>query len=106
MASSHDGFQEELTALKGDIKKIHEDLAFLAEGLTHEGKKEWKEAKKAISATASRSISGLSDAAHEVAERSEAALKTVQSGISERPLTSLLAALGVGYLLGKLLGRD
>ena len=100
------GFQEDIGSIKDDIRQLHSDFSDLIKGLTHEGRKEWKVAHKAIEKGATEGMERVSNAVHEVAERSEDAFKAVQDGIGKRPLLSIAAALGVGYLLGKLLGRD
>lgn len=48
---------------------------------------------------------GAQDVAHKARETGTAALEEVEHQVRERPLTSVLTALGVGFVVGMLLSR-
>ena len=49
--------------------------------------------------------SGAREVAHTVKETGSAALEEVEHQVRERPMTSVLTALGVGFVVGMLLSR-
>jgi ElaB/YqjD/DUF883 family membrane-anchored ribosome-binding protein len=104
--STSNGIEEELGVLKTDIVRIQSDLSALAKGLTSEGKKQWDRSRKAVEKSAEQTFSKVSGAVSDLAEDSEEAIGIFQEGIGKRPLLSVAAALGIGFLLGKVLGRD
>jgi len=84
----------ETDALKQDIERLKNDLSELAESYRAEGEK--------------RAQAGVDSARGKYNEmRNDAARHTQDLGseIEARPFTSVVAAFGVGLLLGKLIGR-
>ena len=106
MAQIHDGLQGDLGNLKDDIKQVHQDLSGLVHSVSDKGAREWKQAQKVIEKKAGQGMASVSSAMEDVAEQSEDAFKSLQEGIGKRPITSIAAALGLGYLLGKLFSRE
>jgi len=81
-------------ALKKDIEQLRNDLAALAKSYKASGEQQAQ--------------AGLDSARGKYYElRDEASRRTqdVGSEIEARPFTSVLAAFGIGLVLGKLLGR-
>jgi ElaB/YqjD/DUF883 family membrane-anchored ribosome-binding protein len=102
----NNGIEEELGTLKTDVKQLHSDLSSLAQVLTHEGKKQWDKSRKSIEKSAERTFSKVADSVRDITETSEETIGKFQEEIGKRPLTSVAAALGIGFFLGKFLGRD
>ena len=104
--SSPNGIEEELGALKTDIKKLHSDISLMAQALSSEGKKQWENSRKSVERSAECVYSKVADAVSDISENSEKAIGKVKDEIGKRPLISVAAALGIGYCLGKILRRD
>ncbi|GAB3678804.1 DUF883 family protein [Salinisphaera aquimarina] len=84
----------ETEALKQDIERLKNDLSELAKSYKAEGEK--------------RAQAGVDSARDKYGELREEALRRKQdlgSEIEARPFVSVVAAFGVGLLLGKLFGR-
>lgn len=73
----------EMNKLKADIEALRKDFSALGETL------------KEISM----------EQAHSVRNQAHKASKNLEREIQERPLTSVLAAVGIGFLIGKLMDR-
>lgn len=85
---------EEVQALKDDLQTLRQDFAKLTESL----KKSVREDVSAGADTARASAAQFQDRARE-------ATRGLEAEVAARPLTSVAAAFGVGFLLGKLLDR-
>lgn len=85
---------DETDALKKDMEALRKDLSELANSVRASGEKRYQE--------------GLEQARDKYKDmRVEANRRTQEVGaeIEARPFTSVIAAFGVGLLLGKLFGR-
>ncbi|NGX15343.1 DUF883 family protein [Wenzhouxiangella sp. XN24] len=90
MATNSNELQElksELASLKSDMADIGETLAKLARSSANEGRERVKEA-----ASHSR-------------DQARQTLGAFEKEVEERPMTSLAVALGMGFILGKLIDR-
>lgn len=95
----------EMETLRDDMGKLRADISAVAETLKDLGKSRVDDAKA--------SLSGLVDSLKEellrgwegARERGKKSVETVEHQIEQRPFISVLAAFGVGVLLGKLLDR-
>lgn len=84
----------ETDALKQDIERLKNDLSELAKSYRAEGEK--------------RAQAGLDSARDKYGDLRDEAARHKQdlgSEIEARPFTSVVAAFGIGLLLGKLIGR-
>jgi len=84
----------ETKALKADIERLKNDLSELAKSYRAEGER--------------RAQAGVDSAKDKYGELRDEAMRRKQdlgSEIESRPFTSVVAAFGVGLVLGKLIGR-
>lgn len=79
--------KEEFSALKSELSKISKTVSHLAKSATDEG-------RSRIRATADQSR-----------EQVRETWGAFEKEVEERPMTSIALALGVGFILGKVLGR-
>ena len=84
----------ETEALKKDIEQLKRDLRALTESVKHSSQ--------------ARAQAGLDSARHkydEIKREADNYTQDIGSEIEARPFTSVLAAFGIGLVLGKLIGR-
>lgn len=79
--------QADMEQLRADVSAMMETIGKLAEDGRHEGARRVREARD------------------KMIDQAEKSREAVESQIVERPLVSVLAAFGVGMLLGRLLDR-
>ncbi len=79
--------KSEYASLKSDIAEMSETISNLASDGMAEGRKR------------------IRSAAKQSRERARETVSAFEHEIEERPITSLAVALGVGFVLGKLLSR-
>lgn len=79
--------KDELAGLKSDMAKITETLGKIARTSAEQGRERIK------------------GAANYSREQARQTLGTFEKEVEERPLTSLAVALGMGFILGKLIDR-
>jgi ElaB/YqjD/DUF883 family membrane-anchored ribosome-binding protein len=97
--------QKDLDAVKEDLAKLRSDIAELTQRLIDTGRSEVSTARNRVRSEArnlGREFRATLD------EHGEQGLKTVESIeqlLTDRPLVSLLAAFGLGLLVGKFLQR-
>lgn len=77
----------ELASLRSDMADIGDTLAKLARSTANEGREKVK------------------DAANYSKDQASQTLGAFQKEVEERPMTSLALALGIGFVLGKLMDR-
>ena len=78
---------QQIESMKADIAKLGTDMTALIHDFIQAGKEE-------VSATKEKAGSEVKNA-----------VKTVERTIEEKPLISLVSALAIGFLMGKLLDR-
>jgi ElaB/YqjD/DUF883 family membrane-anchored ribosome-binding protein len=93
-----DALKKEVDALRGDLKKIKEDLVGLTKTITQLTKSEAAEGLKDIKQTGEQVEARLRKAADE-------AKTTLEQQVRDRPLGTLLLAFTVGLLFGKAASR-
>lgn len=97
--------KREMEALRADLAKLREDFGGVADALKEAGHKKADGVRE-----------GLADLLHSVREelrsvldqgkdKGKKSVEAVENQIEQRPLTSLLTAFGVGFVLAKLLDR-
>lgn len=83
---------EDLENLKRDIQQLRSDVASMAKSL------------KSLTAATGEEAYQRAEALGQAARRRAAAMEEqLGQEINERPLTSVLAAFGIGFLIGKIL---
>jgi ElaB/YqjD/DUF883 family membrane-anchored ribosome-binding protein len=97
--------QKDLDAVKEDLAKLRSDIAELTQSLIDTGKNEVSTARNRVKAEARNLGRELRDTLNETGERGLRTVETVEQMLTEKPVISLLAAFGLGLLVGKLLER-
>lgn len=85
---------KDIEALREEVSKLRTDITDIAETLR-------KLSHDAVADGRDR----LRDAAKQQTDKARESLSGVESEIEQRPLTSVAAAFGIGFVLGKLLDR-
>ena len=100
---------KELDALKADIAKLREDIAGLAAGMKKSAGLHAKEAHEAAQveepAPGEEGTGVWSDLLHKFDStrvQGEKVFKGLATEVEQRPLVSVLAAFGLGYIIAKL----
>ncbi len=93
--------QKEFDALKKDLGALRGDLASLVD----QGGDVAAEARRKLEEEVRDLKSRIGEGAAAVKEKGVEMVGAVEDSISDRPLTSVLTAAGVGFLVGWLLGK-
>lgn len=88
------GYEKELDEVKGDVASIKGELKSVVEMLKRQAESQARQGYE--------KVREVSDKARYQAKQGAA---LVEEQIEERPLISVLAAFGVGFIIGKLLDR-
>lgn len=94
--------QKEIENLKGDITNLRKDVGELVTALAGVGKAGVGLATDKAHSEVQRRLEQLSESYAAVREGGDRAKERFEHTVEERPLTSVLVALGVGVVLGKL----
>lgn len=95
----------EIDQLKSDLRTLREDFAKLGKDVVSATRHGASSAGDAARAEAQRRLEQLGDAWDTTKERGAAAKHDVERRIEEHPFASVMIALGVGVVIGKLLDR-
>jgi ElaB/YqjD/DUF883 family membrane-anchored ribosome-binding protein len=102
-------YQEQMDAIKDDLRDLRENLKGMMEVFKSNSKSRMSAARERLSEMARDRYEQLRDAASrgygQARQYSRQAIARAQNTIEERPLTSVLVALGAGLLIGSLLSR-
>lgn len=91
--------------LKDDLARLRSDLADVARTMMDAGKETSAEAKAKLEAKAREQIDQLARAMSTTRERGRLAAGKLCDQIEERPMASVLTALGVGFLVGLIINN-
>ena len=94
--------QKEIENLKDDIANLQKGVGELATTVAGVGKAGAGLAADKAQAEVQRRLEQLSASYAAVRDRADRAKERFEHTVEERPLTSVLVALGVGFVLGKL----
>lgn len=97
-----DTLWKDVKELKCDLKMVVEALRDTAQEKVHE---RVEDARERADDMAARGADRLRDAASSAAEAGQQAVERAKSYIEERPLASLLVAIGIGAIVGGILHR-
>ncbi len=105
--------KKDLAALRGDVTTISESSARTAregvQAIMDAAKEATTQAKEKLTQEAEHLMdkvrTGAKDVAATVKEGGVAAMDEVEHQVRERPLTSVLAAVGIGFVVGMLVSR-
>ena len=100
------GTDAELAALKEDLAHLKRDMASLVEAMRDTGKERAASAKATASEAIHERIDSLDrefrNAYGKARDKGEAAYHEVEEGISKHPISTVVAAFGIGFVLAKL----
>ena len=86
--------EKELQELKAEFATLKEELASIGDTVGRIAHSATDEGRERVCSAASRSR-----------EQARETLSAFEKEVEERPMTSIAAALGIGFILGKLLDR-
>lgn len=95
--------QEELETLKADVAKLRSDVGDLLDILKSLGAEKVNNAKDALDDELEKRRQEIRDALAGARARGERTAHAVEGEIAEHPLSSIMAAFGIGFLIAKLL---
>jgi ElaB/YqjD/DUF883 family membrane-anchored ribosome-binding protein len=96
---------KEIETLRADVAKLRTDLSGIAVSLKDLGKGRVDEARSTLVELADSLKEELRKGMEGARDRGKKSVETVEQQIEQRPLLALLAAFGVGVVLGKILDR-
>jgi ElaB/YqjD/DUF883 family membrane-anchored ribosome-binding protein len=97
--------QKDVDAVKDDLAKLRSDIAELTQRLIDTGRSEVSSARNRLRAEARNLGRELRATLDETGEQGLKTVESVEQLLTERPLVSLLAAFGLGLLVGIFLQR-
>jgi ElaB/YqjD/DUF883 family membrane-anchored ribosome-binding protein len=97
--------QKDLDTVKEDLAKLRSDIAELTQSLVDSGKDEISTARNRVRAGARSLGRELRETFNDTGERGLKTVESVEQLLTDRPLVSILAAFGLGLLVGTLLQR-
>jgi ElaB/YqjD/DUF883 family membrane-anchored ribosome-binding protein len=97
--------QKDLDTVKDDLAKLRSDIAELTQRLVDTGRSEVSNARERFRAEARNLRRELRETLNDTGERGLQAVESVEQLLMDKPLVSLLAAFGLGLLVGTLLQR-
>ncbi len=95
----------ELADLRADFGKLRGDVANLVETLVEAGKETADDARKRMQNQAEHRLEQMRSGLKEMGRYGQDSLGSVEECVRQRPLSSIGIAVGVGYILGRLLRR-
>jgi ElaB/YqjD/DUF883 family membrane-anchored ribosome-binding protein len=97
--------EKDYDALKNEISHLFDDLSGIAKTVTDLGKKEAGEARKVVEKEVEKKLGDLRAKLEGFREQGKEAFSGIEKQVTENPWASIAAAVGVGYIIGKLLNR-
>jgi ElaB/YqjD/DUF883 family membrane-anchored ribosome-binding protein len=97
--------QKDLDAVKEDLAKLRSDIAELTQKLIDTGRSEVSTARNRVRSEAQNLGREFRATLNETGEQGLKTVESVEQLLTDRPLVSLLAAFGLGLLVGKFLQR-
>lgn len=105
MAARDTDVDKDLAALREDLARLRDDIASVKSTIAGIGKRTASEAKDAGSAKLAELRDELEELGDSMYARGHDALAGVERTVHDRPLTSLLAAFGIGLVMSRFLDR-
>lgn len=97
--------KQEIDTLKSDVAKLRDDIGELVSALVDLVGDKAAATRTRVESEAKERLDELRAALERARERGGRAVGQMEHQIEERPLLSVLAAFGIGLILGKLLDR-
>lgn len=98
--------ESDMEQVRADLAQLREDMAAVAESVVALGRGRVRRARDRATEAKDEGLDRLRDLLVDLRERGEAVEGRVESEIQDRPWTSVLAAFGLGFVLGKLMDRS
>ena len=92
-------------ALEQEVKELRQDVAALRKALREEAAKRKASARAKLEEAAAENVERLRTAAQDAGGRAKESIDQLEEQIEAKPVQSVLVALFVGFVLGRLLGR-
>jgi len=96
---------KELKTLKGEFASLKSDVAEIGESISTIAKSSAQEGQERAKAMARNGKERVNRAADKSAGQMRSGWDAIEGEVEQRPLTSLGIAMGLGFVIGKLLGR-
>jgi ElaB/YqjD/DUF883 family membrane-anchored ribosome-binding protein len=96
--------QDELQTLKDDIAKLRTDVSQLVDVLKDLGVEKVDSARASVEEEIQAQRERVRDAIGKAKDRGKKTADDIEDHITEHPLSSLLAAFGLGFIIAKLSG--
>jgi ElaB/YqjD/DUF883 family membrane-anchored ribosome-binding protein len=98
-------YEKAVDALMKDVKDLRADMKSILTALHGKVRDRVESAKESLHESAAERVDQVRDAASAVGQSCQSAFSDCATKIGQRPFVSVLAALGVGVILGGLLLR-
>jgi len=92
-------------ALEQEVKDLRQDVAALRKALCEEAAKRKETTCAKLEEAAAENVERLRTAAHDAGGKAQEQIEQLEKRIEANPVPSVLMALFVGFVLGRLLGR-
>lgn len=103
--TNNNDLRTEIDALKEDLGAVRGDMRSILEVLRDSGMEKAEHARDCVRAEAHERLEQLNEAYHRAQDAGHRAAAGAREKVEEHPLSSILIALGVGLVVGKLLDR-
>lgn len=97
--------QQQMTELKEDLSKLRSDMSDIMHTMMDVTRSEAGEAKDRLAAKAREQIDQMTEAMAATRERGRMMCRRVGEQIEQNPMSSVVTALGIGFMLGALMNR-
>jgi ElaB/YqjD/DUF883 family membrane-anchored ribosome-binding protein len=97
--------QQELEAIRNDLKQLQADTARLKDAGLDLTRDMVSNARQKLETETQRLLKRLQDGAENMKHHGQEAIQKIEKQVDEHPLTALLTAAGVGFVLGWLVSR-
>jgi len=92
-------------SLEQEVKDLRQDVAALRKALREEANKRKESTRAKLEDAAAENVERLRTAAEEAGGKAQEQFEQIEKQIEANPIPSVLGALFVGFVLGRLLGR-
>jgi ElaB/YqjD/DUF883 family membrane-anchored ribosome-binding protein len=97
--------QQQMTELKEDLSKLRSDMGEIMRTMMDVTRSEAGDAKERLEAKAREQIDQMSEAMAATRERGRIMYRRFGEQIEQNPVSSVVTALGIGFMLGVLMNR-
>ena len=98
-------FNKEVDSIKDDLKKLQADLKRLTDASTEMGADLYNTAREKLEIEANKLMEHFQETAGDVKGQGKKVMQDVEQRVEEKPVSSVLMTLGIGFALGWLIGR-